>query len=955
MEYDDAKLSFDSFWQYKTLLKCIACTFRQNSREDDALTFREGLHTGMSKIITSEVLAAYSLCPQKAFLLLCTEEKGTFHEYEQILQQQQRTAQHYLLTTLVQTNPDISSYTPATLTSACDVLIEATLLTEGLEAVCSMLTKVVQPSSLGDSSYEPVMVVGTHSINKEQKLKLLFAGYVLGKIQGKFPEHGKIISVDGISHKVKLQESADILLPLLQPLQKWATALSPQSPPLVLNKHCPSCQFRDLCQARAENEDNLSLLAAIKPKDVQYYGKKGIFTVKQLSYVYKPRRPSKQAKNLRAAHKPELQALAIRTGKIYLQQIPTFSRQNVELFFDVEGIPDQKLYYLIGVLICSDNTCSYRAFWADTAQDEGRMWSAFLETVSQYPNAPLYHYGSYDPKAMMTLSKRYGTGIAGLEKRLININTSLYGKVYFPVKSNSLKEIGKFLGARWTAANASGLQSLVWRYYWDQTRGMQYQGLLITYNQEDCLALKVLVDELTHIKESAQTLSHVDFIDQPKRQTTSSGEEVHSQFETLLEFAHANYDKKKIRFRPNEEDQKPAQAKRKRDSKKGYQGQRKVRLKATKVIHVPAGEVCPHHDVPLRSTERLSKRVIIDLIVAKNGMRKTITEYVGTQGYCTKCHRYYSPPGIRKYSSNQIYGYQFQAWLVYQRVALRMTYESIAEMVAEQFHEKMPPAYVVHAIENLSFAYAETEKGIIRHLLESPFLHADETPITIKGTTQYVWTFTTDKYVIFQLSRTREATTAHEFLKNYDGILITDFYSGYDAIACRQQKCWVHLIRDLNDDLWKCPFDSEYETFVSAVRNLIIPIMEAVQKYGLKKRHLSKFRQQVSAFYTQTITGKQYTSELVVTYQKRFVRYRDSLFTFLEYDGIPWHNNTAERALRHIVKQQQISMNFHEATTHQYLRLLGIKQTCRFRNKSFFQFLLSREVDIDQFKNGKVL
>src|SRR5260370_26419433 len=281
-----------------------------------------------------------------------------------------------------------------------------------------------------------------------------------------------------------------------------------------------------------------------------------------------------------------------------------------------------------------------------------------------------------------------------------------------------------------------------------------------------------------------------------------------------------------------------------------------------------------------------------------------------------------------------------------------MNYESIAEMVTEQFHEKMPLSYTVIAIKNLSSSYAETEQGIIRHLLESPFLHADETPITIKGATQYVWTFTTDKYVIFKLSKTREATIAHEFLKTYDGILITDFYSGYDAIACSQQKCWVHLVRDLNDDLWKCPFDSEYETFVSEVRNLIIPIMEAVQQYGLKKRHLQKFMQHVSAFYTRKITGKQYSSELVITYQKRFVIYRDSLCTFLPHDGVPWHNNTAERALRHITKQQQISQNFHEAATHEYLRLLGLKQTCRFQKKSFFQFLLSREKNIDQFEKG---
>jgi hypothetical protein len=128
--------------------------------------------------------------------------------------------------------------------------------------------------------------------------------------------------------------------------------------------------------------------------------------------------------------------------------------------------------------------------------------------------------------------------------------------------------------------------------------------------------------------------------------------------------------------------------------------------------------------------------------------------------------------------------------------------------------------------------------------------------------------------------------------------------------------------------------------------------MEAIQQDGLKKEYLHPFMKQVNAFYMRTITDKLYTSELVLKYQKRFIRYRDSLFTFLEHDGVPWHNNTAERALRHITKQQQISQNFHETATHGYLRLLGLKQTCRFQKKSFFQFLLSREKNIDQFEKG---
>jgi hypothetical protein len=75
----------------------------------------------------------------------------------------------------------------------CNLIIKATLKSEGLEVYCNVLTRVESSSSSHGSSYEPTIVVGTHSINKEQKLELLFAGYVLGKIQGQVPEHGKVI------------------------------------------------------------------------------------------------------------------------------------------------------------------------------------------------------------------------------------------------------------------------------------------------------------------------------------------------------------------------------------------------------------------------------------------------------------------------------------------------------------------------------------------------------------------------------------------------------------------------------------------------------------------------------------------------------------------------------------------------------------------------------------------
>ena len=253
-------------------------------------------------------------------------------------------------------------------------------------------------------------------------------------------------------------------------------------------------------------------------------------------------------------------------------------------------------------------------------------------------------------------------------------------------------------------------------------------------------------------------------------------------------------------------------------------------------------------------------------------------------------------------------------------------------------------------MRNVARAYAETEELSRAQLLCSPFIHADETKLNVQGTNHYAWVFTDGRHVLFRLSATRECSLVREVLGEYGGILITDFYGGYDAVPCRQQKCLVHLVRDLNNDLWRRPFEAELERFVLEVRNLVVPIMEAANTYGLRKRNLGKFRKSVDRFYRRVITSRVYRSDPVRAYQKRFQRYRQSLFTFLEYDGIPWNNNMGERALRHLTVQRKISGSFYESLAPAYLLLLGLAQTCRFQDKPVLEFLLSGEKDVDAFK-----
>jgi predicted RecB family nuclease len=543
----------------------------------------------MNKKITSEIIVAYAQCPRKAYLLLYTDEQGSSHEYVRILEQRKITNQNVYLDAFRQRHPDAQPHNIGSLKSGNDFLVGATLQTGTYEATCGILTRVETASSLGEYGYEPTIFVGTHRLNQNQKLVLFFTGYVLEQIQGTPPVAGRIVGMGPKSRKVKLENSDKTFLFLLEDLQEWIQTTSPESPSLILNKHCPYCQFESLCRDQAEKEDNLSLLDRVTPKVIRRYEKKGIFTIRQLSYLYKPRRRKKRTKNPPPTrHKLELQALAIRTGKIYLETLLELTRRPVELFLDIEGVPDEQYEYLIGLLVCEGDTCTYHPFWADTQEGEAQIWRQFVEKADQYPDAPIYHYGSYEPRAITKLAQRYETDGDSLKSRLVNVNTYIFGTVYFPVHSNRLKDIGAFIGATWTSPDASGLQSLVWRHYWNETQSAQYQGMLMTYNQEDCQALKLLIDELSRIKHSADTLSEVDFANQPKRHTTEIGTELHNQFQAILESAHADYDKKKISLRQGKETEK-----RKSGGQKGHLGYSNLSFVYYLLSQVPAPAANP--------------------------------------------------------------------------------------------------------------------------------------------------------------------------------------------------------------------------------------------------------------------------------------------------------------------------------------------------------------------------
>src|SRR5215469_17059722 len=60
------------------------------------------------------------------------------------------------------------------------------------------------------------------------------------------------------------------------------------------------------------------------------------------------------------------------------------------------------------------------------------------------------------------------------------------------------------------------------------------------------------------------------------------------------------------------------------------------------------------------------------------------------------------------------------------------------------------------------------------------------------------------------------------------GVLVSDFYTAYDALDMPQQRCLIHLMRDMNDDLLKHPFDEELKSIANKFSSLLKDIVNAI-------------------------------------------------------------------------------------------------------------------------------
>ena len=791
----------------------------------------------------------------------------------------------------------------------------------------------------------PIRFTFNNKLTKRDKLTLAFDSLVLSEAFRHEIVHGQIFYGDGFSRsKVKIQ-------PLIREVRKVngkiGHLLSKNSPPeIILNRHCQECDYQAKCLQTAIDKDDLSLLASMNEKERTKYNGKGIFTVTQLSYTFRPRRRPKRLRDKREKYHHSLKALAIRERKIHIVGTPELKINGTPIYLDVEGVPDRDFYYLIGMLIKDNNSVVQRSLWADTLKNEADIWQQFLAVVSAIENPVIYHYGSFEATFLKKMCERYGgpsegTALGKAIKEPVNVLGTIYAQIYFPGFSNSLKDCASFLGFKWSDEDCFGIQSIAIRHLWEASHDKTLKEKLIRYNAEDCQALELLFQTIHKIcssglEEPIDQNCESEFIrlDSNRVNTRFKWQKFISPISTLEVInaaAHWNYQRARVYARTGAI----------KIEHKKRRPQRRTDLQPEKVIIWDSPRKCPSCNRSYYKKAVDKSKNMHEIIFGRRNIKLRFVKYVFQTRLCRKCGVIFGIPDrfkiIRKYGWNLI------AYFLYHIVDLGIPQRKIVRGFNRLFNFELNRS-TLHDIKfRVATYYADTKQQILERIIQGSLLHIDETRANIKGQSAFVWVLTSHKEVAYFLSESREGEIAHKLLADFKGVLVSDFYTAYDSIDCPQQKCLIHLMRDLNDEILNNPFDEQLKQIVTDFGDLLKPMIETVDRYGLKKYFLKKHIIYAERFY-RSLERTGYQSEAAVKCKERFEKNRDKLFTFLKYDGVPWNNNNAEHAIKAFARLRDvIAGSSTEKGVDEYLTLLSICQTCKYSGVDFLDFLRSGE------------
>jgi len=183
--------------------------------------------------------------------------------------------------------------------------------------------------------------------------------------------------------------------------------------------------------------------------------------------------------------------------------------------------------------------------------------------------------------------------------------------------------------------------------------------------------------------------------------------------------------------------------------------------------------------------------------------------------------------------------------------------------------------------------------------LRAKTLFADETGWRVKGKTWWLWCFTNGDLTYYLIDRCRGSPLLHKFFKRqFQGILVTDFWGAYHAICCMaKQKCIPHLLRDMLRVEKYAKAGHSWRRFAKKLRRLLRDAMR-LSKHSQRSAADYESKRQRIHVRLQELLDRPWTDRKARRLVKRLRRHQNEMFTFLDHPEVPYDNNTAERGIR---------------------------------------------------------
>jgi len=907
-------------------------------------------------IVSSQIFESYLACPTKCWLR-SHAEPATGNLYAEWARAQNEAyfqdGLKYLLGTFPESDRVISPALPKNFKDLpWRLATDVRWRTGDLECCLQAVERVPSEGRGRPALFIPYRFEFTNKLTKEHKLHLAFDAFLLSDAFRREVPLGKI--VHGDSHATLKVKTSSYAGEVRKRIKSVTALLAGNSPPeLLLNRHCGQCEFHSRCRTQAREKDELSLLSGMSEKDRKKLHGKGIFTVTQLSYTFRPRRRRRESKGKQEKYHPSLRALAIRENKIHAVGISEPKFEGTSVFLDIEGLPDRDFYYLIGMLVRTDEGNIQHSFWADDEKGERLIWNEFLGVLSNLTNPELIHYGSYEKIFLKRMCERHGCPPEGSQTAKaidhpINLLSLIHAQIYFPAYSNGLKEIAEYLGFRWSSSLASGLETIVWRNRWEAFRDTAVKQTLLDYNRQDCEALELVTNKLVDLHraslaDGAPSQGDVVLTSDMKRESPygfKRNDFVIPEMDAINKAAYWDYQRERVFVKTYINSA--------RNAKRHLIRRNKLTPNTIdRTLEYTRPAVCPTCHSNLIHAHGQRGTTVIDLRFMRHGIKRWIVRQVLHRYRCPSCRSTFYSPDYSGYQKK--YGHNLVSYVLYQNIELGVPQTRIAHSMKILFKLNFSPSQINKFKSSAAQFYEHAYSQILKKLCNGRLLHVDETSVSVMGKSGYVWVLTSMEDVAYFYTPTREGNTIQTMLKDFSGVLVSDFYAAYDAIPCPQQKCLIHFIRDLNDELLKHPYDNELKRLTGNFTELVKPMIETVDQRGLKKRFLKKHKISVDRFYKR-LSGEFRTSDTAGKITERLQKNRNTMFTFLDFDGVPWNNNNAEHAIKAFATLRRvIGGTTTERGLRDYLVLLSVCETCKYKDVDFLDFLRSGSKDVDDF------